>query len=85
MNRTELRALMLESIERFYENMSYEDIPVEYALAVNIEKKDVIIFDNGVTPEDISALPKGYVFVILLDLYESTVTDAVEYILRQNK
>lgn len=79
MNRTELRALMLEKIASFYENVPDDYLPIEYQIGVSIAQKDVVVVESY---EDV---PDDYTYIVLVDLYESTVTDAVEYALRQGR
>ena len=77
MTRTELRAKILKGIAHHYENVPDEYIPVEYQIGVSLEKGDVMVIGS------FDELPEGYEYVVLVDLYESTVSDAVEYVFRQ--
>ena len=70
---------MLDKIASFCENLPDDYMPMEYQIGVSIRNKDVIVV------ESFDDLPEDYTYVILVDLYESTVADAVEYVFRQNK
>ena len=79
MNRTELRNEMLFKLDEYYRNTPNEELPEEYQICVNLELGDVMVV------EEFWDCPDDYVYVILLDLYEETLWDAVEYVFKQNK
>ena len=77
MTRTELRGAIIHALAEYYQDKHSSELPVEYQIGVSVDNRDVKVL------ESFEELPDGYIYVVLVDLYSGTVSDAVEYVFRQ--